>query len=213
MEALNLFVWGERDVPLQFLKAYSESGRTRWILFRETSIGCGWEGWRIIRKNYYIYNNCKHQDAYKETGHKPSVTRLSAGHDWSMMFLTANEKAGVFNTENLTPTIHGAIEYPWTSWQELHDVIWNWNNELWRMAIIEEWWIRKSRKQGNVMLNLIQHLTKSRTNETWNKFRLTNGAFTRHQESKTKLLRLNVVWISAASRLKLSSILNQHQEL
>lgn len=57
-------------VPLQFLKAVLPNPQDLGADYDgETSIGCRIRGLRDGKEHtYYIYNNCKHQDAYKETG-------------------------------------------------------------------------------------------------------------------------------------------------
>ncbi|MDP2972759.1 MAG: saccharopine dehydrogenase family protein, partial [Deltaproteobacteria bacterium] len=61
---------GKEIVPLQFLKAVLPNpGELGEHYTGETSIGCRIKGVKNGKeKTYYIYNNCKHQDAYKETG-------------------------------------------------------------------------------------------------------------------------------------------------
>ena len=118
---------GKEIVPLQFLKAVlpnpGELGET---YSGETSIGCRMRGMKNHReKTYYIYNNCKHQDAYKETGAQAvSYTTGVPAMIGAMMFITGKwKKPGVFNTEEFDPdpfmeqlNIHGL------PWRELHDV-------------------------------------------------------------------------------------------
>ena len=118
---------GKEIVPLQFLKAVlpnpSELGEH---YSGETSIGCRIRGIKNHEeKTYYIYNNCKHQDAYKETGTQGvSYTTGVPAMIGAMMFMTGKWKAaGVFNTEEFDPdpfmeqlNAHGL------PWHEVHDV-------------------------------------------------------------------------------------------
>ena len=118
---------GKEIVPIQFLKAVlpdpAELGEH---YSGETSIGCRIRGTKNHKeKTYYIYNNCRHQDAYRETGAQGvSYTTGVPAMIGAMMLLTGPwKKPGVFNTEQFDPdpfmeqlTIHGL------PWHELHDV-------------------------------------------------------------------------------------------
>lgn len=99
---------GQKIVPLQFLKAVlpnpQELGKN---YHGETSIGC-----RIAGKDkegkpmtYYIYNNCSHEEAYKETGMQAvSYTTGVPAMCGAMMFLTGKwNKPGVHNVEEFDP--------------------------------------------------------------------------------------------------------------
>ena len=57
-------------VPLQFLKAVLPNPQDLGENYEgETSIGCRIRGIKDGKEHtYYVYNNCKHQEAYKETG-------------------------------------------------------------------------------------------------------------------------------------------------
>ena len=54
---------------------------------------------------YYIYNNCSHEEAYKETGMQAvSYTTGVPAMVGAMMFLTGKwRKAGVYNVEEFDP--------------------------------------------------------------------------------------------------------------
>jgi saccharopine dehydrogenase (NAD+, L-lysine-forming) len=117
---------GREIVPIQFLKAVlPDPGGLGEHYIGETSIGCRIRGLRNHReKTYYIYNNCRHQDAYKETGTQAvSYTTGVPAMIGAMMFLTGQwKKAGVFNVEEFDPdpfmeqlSIHGL------SWHEVID--------------------------------------------------------------------------------------------
>jgi len=118
---------GKEIVPLQFLKAVLPNpGELGEHYSGETSIGCRIRGIKNHKeKTYYIYNNCKHPDAFKETGAQGvSYTTGVPAMIGAMMFLTGKwKRAGVFNTEQFDPDpfmeqlkLHGL------PWHELHDV-------------------------------------------------------------------------------------------
>lgn len=118
---------GKEIVPLKFLKAVlpdpSELGET---YSGETSIGCRIRGIKDGKeKTLYIYNNCKHEEAYKETGTQAvSYTTGVPAMIGAKLFITGKwRKPGVFNTEQFDPDpfmeelkIHGL------PWHELHDI-------------------------------------------------------------------------------------------
>ena len=113
---------GREIVPLQFLKAVlPDPGELGENYDGETSIGCRISGLKDGKhKTYYIYNNCKHQQAYKETGAQGvSYTTGVPAMIGAMMVLTGEwSGAGVFNVEEFNPdpfleqlAIYGL---PWT---------------------------------------------------------------------------------------------------
>jgi len=117
---------GKEIVPLQFLKAVlPDPGGLGEHYSGETSIGCRIRGIKNGKeKTYYIYNNCKHKDAYRETGAQGvSYTTGVPAMIGAMMFMTGKWKnAGVFNVEQFDPdpfmeqlNLHGL------PWHELHD--------------------------------------------------------------------------------------------
>ncbi|HOU27769.1 MAG TPA: saccharopine dehydrogenase family protein, partial [Paludibacteraceae bacterium] len=98
---------GQKIVPIQFLKAVLPNpgdlgeNYTGW-----TSIGCRIKGIKNgEEKTYYIYNNCSHEEAYKETGTQGvSYTTGVPATVGAMMFLTGEwGGAGVFNVEEFNP--------------------------------------------------------------------------------------------------------------
>ncbi len=99
---------GQKIVPLQFLKAVLPNPQELGANYHgETSIGCrisgtGEEGEPLT---YYIYNNCSHEDAYKETGTQAvSYTTGVPAMIGAMMFLTGKwNKPGVHNVEEFDP--------------------------------------------------------------------------------------------------------------
>lgn len=94
-------------VPLQFLKAVLPNPQDLGENYEgETSIGCRIRGMKDGKeRTYYIYNNCKHQDAYKETGMQGvSYTTGVPAMIGAMMFLKGIwKKPGVWNVEDFDP--------------------------------------------------------------------------------------------------------------
>jgi len=118
---------GKEIVPLKFLKAVLPNPAELGEHYTgETSIGCRIRGIKGGKeKTYYIYNNCKHQEAYRETGTQAvSYTTGVPAMIGAMMILTGKWKgSGVFNLEEFDPDpfmeqliIHGL------PWHELHDI-------------------------------------------------------------------------------------------
>jgi saccharopine dehydrogenase (NAD+, L-lysine-forming) len=98
---------GVKIVPIQFLKAVLPNpgdlgeNYTGW-----TSIGCRIKGIKDgEEKTYYVYNNCSHEVAYKETGTQGvSYTTGVPAMIGAMMFMKGIwKKAGVFNVEEFNP--------------------------------------------------------------------------------------------------------------
>ncbi|MEI6752826.1 MAG: saccharopine dehydrogenase family protein [Paludibacter sp.] len=118
---------GVKIVPIQFLKAVLPNpgdlgeNYTGW-----TSIGCRIKGIKDGQeKTYYVYNNCSHEAAYKETGTQGvSYTTGVPAMIGAMMFMKGIwKKAGVYNVEEFNPdpfmeqlNIHGL------PWVELHNI-------------------------------------------------------------------------------------------
>jgi len=99
---------GVEIVPIQFLKAVlPDPGTLGENYSGETSIGCRIKGLDKQGKEltYYIYNNCLHQEAYKETGAQGvSYTTGVPAMIGAMMFLKGLwKKPGVFNVEEFDP--------------------------------------------------------------------------------------------------------------
>jgi saccharopine dehydrogenase (NAD+, L-lysine-forming) len=118
---------GKQIVPLEFLKAVLPNpgdlgeNYTGW-----TSIGCRIKGIKDGKEvTYYVYNNCSHEAAYKETGTQGvSYTTGVPTMIGAMMMLTGEWKGvGVFNVEELNPDPFMAKlnEYG-LPWHELHNV-------------------------------------------------------------------------------------------
>ncbi|MGM9828141.1 MAG: saccharopine dehydrogenase C-terminal domain-containing protein [Muribaculaceae bacterium] len=99
---------GQKIVPLQFLKAVLPNPQDLGKNYHgETSIGCRISGLDKDGKplTYYIYNNCSHEEAYKETGMQAvSYTTGVPACIGAMMFLTGKwNKPGVHNVEEFDP--------------------------------------------------------------------------------------------------------------
>ena len=101
---------GVEIVPIQFLKAVLPNpGDLGENYHGETSIGCRIKGLDKEGKEftYYIYNNCKHEEAFKETGAQAvSYTTGVPAMIGAMMFLKGEwKRPGVWNVEEFNPEI------------------------------------------------------------------------------------------------------------
>ena len=99
---------GQKIVPLQFLKAVLPNPQDLGENYHgETSIGCRISDLDKEGKplTYYIWNNCSHEEAYKETGMQAvSYTTGVPAMVGAMMFLTGKwVKPGVNNVEEFDP--------------------------------------------------------------------------------------------------------------
>jgi saccharopine dehydrogenase (NAD+, L-lysine-forming) len=98
---------GKEIVPIQFLKAVLPNpGDLGENYTGETSIGCRIRGIKDGKeKTYYVWNNCRHEDAYNETGTQAvSYTTGVPAMIGAMMFLTGKwTGAGVWNVEQFNP--------------------------------------------------------------------------------------------------------------
>ncbi len=94
-------------VPLQFLKAVLPNPQDLGENYEgETSIGCRIRGIKDGKeRTYYVYNNCSHNAAYKETGMQGvSYTTGVPAMIGAKMFLEGKwRKAGVWNVEDFDP--------------------------------------------------------------------------------------------------------------
>ncbi|MCG8579259.1 MAG: saccharopine dehydrogenase family protein [Bacteroidales bacterium] len=118
---------GKEIVPIQFLKAVlPDPGDLGENYTGETSIGCRIRGLKDGKeKTYYIYNNCKHQDAYNETGAQGvSYTTGVPATIGAMMYLQGLwNKAGVHNVEEFNPDpFMEQLNKLGLPWIEQHDV-------------------------------------------------------------------------------------------
>jgi saccharopine dehydrogenase (NAD+, L-lysine forming) len=114
-------------IPLEFLKAVlPDPGELGENYTGETSIGCRIRGKKGGKeKTYYVYNNCSHEAAYKETGTQGvSYTTGVPAMIGAMMFLQGKwKKAGVFNVEEFNPDpFMEQLNKQGLPWNELHDV-------------------------------------------------------------------------------------------
>lgn len=98
---------GQKIVPIQFLKAVLPNpGELGENYTGETSIGCRIRGIKDGKElTYYVYNNCSHEAAYKETGAQGvSYTTGVPAMIGAMMFLKGEwRRPGVFNVEEFNP--------------------------------------------------------------------------------------------------------------
>ncbi len=118
---------GKEIIPIQFLKAVlpdpGDLGEnyTGW-----TSIGCRIRGIsKGKERNYYVYNNCSHEAAYKETGAQGvSYTTGVPATIGAMMYLKDIwKKPGVFNVEELDPDpFMEQLNLLGLPWVELFDI-------------------------------------------------------------------------------------------
>ncbi len=118
---------GKEIVPIQFLKAVlPDPGELGENYVGETSIGCRIRGFKDEKdKTYYVYNNCSHKEAYKETGAQGvSYTTGVPAMIGAMMYLKGQwKKPGVFNVEEFDPDpFMDALNKYGLPWNELHDV-------------------------------------------------------------------------------------------
>ena len=98
---------GREIVPLQFLKAVLPDPATLGPRTKgKTNIGCIFRGLKDGRpKNYYLFNVCDHEEAYKEVGSQAiSYTTGVPAMIGTMMLMTGQwNQAGVCNIEQFDP--------------------------------------------------------------------------------------------------------------
>lgn len=98
---------GQEIVPIQFLKAVLPNPQDLGENYTgQTSIGCRIKGKKDGKElTYYVYNNCSHEAAFKETGMQGvSYTTGVPATIGAMMFLQGKwKKPGVFNVEQFNP--------------------------------------------------------------------------------------------------------------
>ena len=98
---------GTKIVPLQFLKAVLPNPQDLGENYEgETSIGCRIRGIKDGKeRTYYVYNNCSHQEAYKETGMQgvSYTTGVPAALGAAMFAKGLWKGAGVYNVEQFDP--------------------------------------------------------------------------------------------------------------
>lgn len=118
---------GQKIVPIQFLKAVlPDPGDLGENYTGQTSIGCRIRGIKDGKeRTYYIYNNCSHEEAYKETGAQGvSYTTGVPATIGAMMFMQGLwKKPGVFNVEEFNPDPFMEQLYKQgLPWHELFDI-------------------------------------------------------------------------------------------
>lgn len=118
---------GVEIVPIQFLKAVLPNPGDLGKNYKgETSIGCRIKGIKNGKeKTYYVYNNCSHEEAFKETGAQAvSYTTGVPAMVGAMMFMKGLwKKPGVFNVEEFNPDpFLEQLNIQGLPWHELHDV-------------------------------------------------------------------------------------------
>ena len=118
---------GMEIVPIQFLKAVLPNPGDLGKNYKGwTSIGCRIKGKKDGReKTYYVYNNCNHEVAYKETGTQAvSYTTGVPCMIGAMMYLKGIwKKPGVYNVEEFDPDpFMQELNQHGLPWVELHDV-------------------------------------------------------------------------------------------
>ena len=117
---------GMEIVPIQFLKAVlPDPGDLGKNYKGWTSIGCRIKGIKDgEERTYYVYNNCSHEAAYKETGTQAvSYTTGVPAMIGALMFMKGLwKKPGVFNVEEFDPDpFMDALNQYGLPWHELHD--------------------------------------------------------------------------------------------
>ena len=118
---------GQKIVPIQFLKAVlPDPGELGENYTGETSIGCRIRGIKDGKeRTYYIYNNCSHQEAYKETGAQGvSYTTGVPATIGARMFMEGKwSEPGVYNVEQFNPDpFMEQLNKQGLPWHELFDI-------------------------------------------------------------------------------------------
>ncbi|HBL32408.1 MAG TPA: saccharopine dehydrogenase [Porphyromonadaceae bacterium] len=118
---------GQKIVPIQFLKAVlPDPGELGENYTGQTSIGCRIRGIKDGKeRTYYIYNNCSHEEAYKETGAQGvSYTTGVPATIGAMMFMQGLwKKPGVWNVEEFNPDpFMEQLNKQGLPWHELFDI-------------------------------------------------------------------------------------------
>ena len=118
---------GVEIVPIQFLKAVlPDPGELGENYSGETSIGCRIRGIKEGKEQtYYVWNNCSHQAAYKETGAQgvSYTTGVPATTGALMFFRGLWRKPGVYNVEDFDPDpFMEEVAKQGLPWHEAHDI-------------------------------------------------------------------------------------------
>lgn len=117
---------GNEIVPIKFLKAVlPDPGELGENYTGLTSIGCRIRGIKDGKeKRYYIYNNCSHEEAFRETGAQAvSYTTGVPAVTGAIMYLKGLwKKPGVFNVEEFDPDpFLKKVAELGLPWHEIHD--------------------------------------------------------------------------------------------
>lgn len=118
---------GMEIIPIQFLKAVlPDPGELGANYKGQTSIGCRISGTKDgIQKTYAVYQNCSHEESYKETGAQGvSYTTGVPAMCGAMMFMKGLwKKPGVFNVEEFNPDpFLKALAENGLPWKEFFDI-------------------------------------------------------------------------------------------
>lgn len=118
---------GVEVIPLEFLKyVLPDPGSLGENYTGQTSIGCRIRGIKDGKeKTYYVWNNCKHQDAFDETGAQGvSYTTGVPAMIGAKLILNGTWKGtGVFNVEQLDPDpFMKELNEQGLPWHEVFDV-------------------------------------------------------------------------------------------
>lgn len=118
---------GMEIIPIQFLKAVlPDPGELGANYKGQTSIGCRIKGLKDGKeKTYAVYQNCSHEESYRETGAQGvSYTTGVPAMCGAMMFLKGIwKKPGVFNVEEFDPDpFLKALAENGLPWKEFFDI-------------------------------------------------------------------------------------------
>jgi saccharopine dehydrogenase (NAD+, L-lysine-forming) len=118
---------GVEIIPIQFLKAVlPDPGELGSNYHGQTSIGCRIKGIKDGKeRTYYVYQNCSHEESYKETGAQGvSYTTGVPAMCGAMMFMQGLwKKPGVFNVEEFDPDpFLKALGENGLPWHEMFDI-------------------------------------------------------------------------------------------
>lgn len=118
---------GREIVPIKFLKAVlPDPGELGENYKGYTSIGCRIKGLKDGReRTYYVYNNCSHEEAFRETGAQAvSYTTGVPAVIGAMMYLKGLwKRPGVYNVEEFDPDpFMEQLNLLGLPWHEQHDI-------------------------------------------------------------------------------------------